>query len=401
MSRDRLSLDVVNEQDRLHIALRTYPSESVCAYRTGFEFVDEESDAASALIQENPTRDVTGWKYVPATGIAYTFKVALTKNGPIFFERYQTMALIRQLPSGEFGVPVPIRVDFKNGAGYMSLLADQKESSVYLVTSDPTWNSVEIHEITRDQVDRGGITVAGAKQDFHRRRRWLHYGVIAAWLSHLVLLFAGLDWRRTQERFAGYQFGERHATLASPIRRLIATLIDLVCVCGVIVFAYTRILSLSLPGRSHESVRDYQMLRFEELLLQNNWLEAVRWSPIVGDIVVMFMPGRAEFMYWVALAIACFGLYVVMEWRLGRTPGQQLLGVRAVRTSLRPCELKQFLLRDVFYSIDIPLMLSPLPAVISMILSPHDQRLGDRMADTLVIVDGSIRETSDVDQSMS
>ena len=83
-----------------------------------------------------------------------------------------------------------------------------------------------------------------------------------------------------------------------------------------------------------------------------------------------------------------------MEGRYGITPGKWLLGLRTVRTTLRPCGVARAIVRNVFYCFDLPLLLTPLPAAISLMFSDHRQRLGDRAADTIVVRAGSMREVS-------
>jgi hypothetical protein len=63
-----------------------------------------------------------------------------------------------------------------------------------------------------------------------------------------------------------------------------------------------------------------------------------------------------------------------------------------VQPSLRPCRLAQHVLREDFYCADIPLLITPLLAAGSMMLSPNCQRLGDRVADTVVIEANSIQK---------
>ena len=50
------------------------------------------------------------------------------------------------------------------------------------------------------------------------------------------------------------------------------------------------------------------------------------------------------------------------------------------------------IVRDVLRCIDFPLFLTPLPAAISMMRSPQCQRLGDRVADTIVVREGTLQE---------
>ena len=47
---------------------------------------------------------------------------------------------------------------------------------------------------------------------------------------------------------------------------------------------------------------------------------------------------------------------------------------------------------QVLYWVDIPFLVTPIPAALSMMLSTYNQRLGDRIADTIVIRNRSISE---------
>ena len=63
-----------------------------------------------------------------------------------------------------------------------------------------------------------------------------------------------------------------------------------------------------------------------------------------------------------------------------------------MRTTLRPCGIARTLVSNVVYYVDLPLLLTPLPAAIRLMFSDHRQRLGDRVADTIVVRAGSVRE---------
>ena len=121
----------------------------------------------------------------------------------------------------------------------------------------------------------------------------------------------------------------------------------------------------------------------------------------VINLLKLFLRGydnRSDGVLVVAVLVAwTFKLF--LEGRFGITPGKWLMDIRTVRSTLRPCGFARALVRDVLlYGIDFPYLLTPIPAVISLVLSDHRQRLGDRVADTVVIRAGSIRE---VDRSAS
>ena len=101
---------------------------------------------------------------------------------------------------------------------------------------------------------------------------------------------------------------------------------------------------------------------------------------------------RSVFILASAEFVVLFGGRLVFEYWTGNTVGKWLLGLRTVRSTLRPCGFAQLLVRDVLYFVDVPFALTPLPAAVSMMLSPLMQRLGDQAADTIVIRDESIKE---------
>jgi hypothetical protein len=79
----------------------------------------------------------------------------------------------------------------------------------------------------------------------------------------------------------------------------------------------------------------------------------------------------------------------IIRWtvqaRWGLTPGKWLMGLRTVRTSLRPCGFARSLLRELFMAFDAPLLLTPFPGITSMLSTDCRQRLGDLAADTIVV----------------
>ena len=98
---------------------------------------------------------------------------------------------------------------------------------------------------------------------------------------------------------------------------------------------------------------------------------ALQWS-ILGSLAVWFV-------------------LVVVEGAYGVTPGKWLCGLRTKRTTLRPCGFARAILRDVLLCIDVPFLLTPIPAVLSCAGTSHRQRLGDRVADTVVVETRSSR----------
>lgn len=85
------------------------------------------------------------------------------------------------------------------------------------------------------------------------------------------------------------------------------------------------------------------------------------------------------------LGVAIIVVQIVCQARTGQTLGKRLLGVRVLRTSLQPCGLARSVLREIWLAADSLLLLSWVPGVISILLTDRSQRIGDKMADTIVV----------------
>lgn len=70
-------------------------------------------------------------------------------------------------------------------------------------------------------------------------------------------------------------------------------------------------------------------------------------------------------------------------WR-GRTPGKAALGLRVVASDGSPLRFRHAVVRGLFTLVDI-IATSGVGAVVAILVTPHDQRLGDLAAGTLVI----------------
>ena len=68
------------------------------------------------------------------------------------------------------------------------------------------------------------------------------------------------------------------------------------------------------------------------------------------------------------------------------------MGIRTLSADLRPCGLVGAITRIALRTVDFPLLLTPLPAAISLMLSDKQQRLGDRLARTVVVQASSIQQ---------
>lgn len=76
---------------------------------------------------------------------------------------------------------------------------------------------------------------------------------------------------------------------------------------------------------------------------------------------------------------------IAAQGRWGITPGKWLCGLRTLRTTLRPCGFTSSLTRELVFFIDCGNFLCWTPGILSIAFTDCRQRLGDLVADTLVV----------------
>src|SRR5437867_2139254 len=88
----------------------------------------------------------------------------------------------------------------------------------------------------------------------------------------------------------------------------------------------------------------------------------------------------------VVLVAVYVGYFLFFEAVLSRTPGKLLTGLSVVQLDGSPCTLGQALVRTGFRLLEVnPLLLGAIPAALSVIASRYHQRIGDRIAGTIVV----------------
>ena len=98
---------------------------------------------------------------------------------------------------------------------------------------------------------------------------------------------------------------------------------------------------------------------------------------IEGDVPVIQVP---------LMAGTYLGYYLLSEGLASRTPGKMLTGLVVLQFDGCRCTWRQILIRTGFRFLEVnPILLGALPAAISILRSPHRQRIGDRWAGTIVV----------------
>jgi uncharacterized RDD family membrane protein YckC len=94
--------------------------------------------------------------------------------------------------------------------------------------------------------------------------------------------------------------------------------------------------------------------------------------------------------FGIGLLFAMVFFDVLFEVRSGgRTPGKRTLGLRVVQTDGSPVGLRASAVRNVLRLVE-GLPLSYLPAIVSILVTRDNQRLGDLAAGTLVVQESSV-----------
>lgn len=167
------------------------------------------------------------------------------------------------------------------------------------------------------------------------------------------------------ERFTtpDFEFGIQTVRLASLASRAISRLIDLGLI-GATTFGLGWLLT-----------RGFDWQSWVEALNMN----AMHWTiPFAQKIAVILG------LWLVAMS---FGM-LIAQGNWGVTPGKWLCRLKTVRTSLRPCGFSRSLAREIVFFVDCCNFLCWTPGIVSIALTDRRQRLGDLVADTIVIRSG-------------
>jgi uncharacterized RDD family membrane protein YckC len=112
---------------------------------------------------------------------------------------------------------------------------------------------------------------------------------------------------------------------------------------------------------------------------------------IIAALAIVFFVALSE---GLAIAVVTPLAFVVLifydvafeVWGQGRTPGKRWTGLRVLRSSGRPVDVRASAIRNLLRIIDgIPL--SYVPTVVAIIVTRRNQRVGDLAADTIVVRD--------------
>jgi uncharacterized RDD family membrane protein YckC len=171
-----------------------------------------------------------------------------------------------------------------------------------------------------------------------------------------------LMWQYTKPDYA---FGNQSVKLASVARRGLARLIDLIVIVG------------STWGVAWILMHDLDSLALFEALnlkIDHPTIQVVSEATVILGL-------------WLAFAVVSL---VIMQGCWGLTPGKWCCGLRTLRSTLRPSGIARSLARELVMWVDAGNFLCWTPGVLSIALTDYRQRLGDLVADTVVVESRSL-----------
>ena len=332
---------------------------------------DSMDQIPSALAVVNATQELAGWSVVrPAKTDGPTSSVTskiVAVDGGLVIEGKPAALIVDQVRTGITAGSV-YRFDgskwtlfatqeFPFGSNRFRAVVSRDGQRSYIV-STTSMGAGHVYA-----VESSGIrpTAGAAMQNLQAAEQILIAPVVAI-LTLAVGVMYGLFvwclmWPCTRSE---YEFGLQTVKLASLGWRGLAKLIDLL-----LIFAST-------VGLGWFLTRDFDWLSLGEALNLGADHPALHAATRVVVVLVV----------WI---VTMFMTFVVFQSRSGLTPGKWCCGLRAIRTSLRACGLARSLVREVLMSLDAGFFLCWTPGILCTALTDDRQRLGDLVADTIVV----------------
>lgn len=385
-----MMLSVTKRGGRLDMVFA--PGGELIVYRRGFEFLDSAPPCASALAPQNAPPEVSGWEFV--TGSSGTLRSAGVVRGRPY------VSILERIGDPSLGQMVWLirhRVSESDFEVFDEMTDPQLQTPVIVSTIEgdqsyivavQNWFGANVYAIEDSGLRRLKFSLPGCAWPMLSRYFKFAAAVIVAWLMHLALIVCGIGWLT---RNAASREPTR-VRLGSLAKRGLARGIDVAILLTPVVIHFGMALSKFEPVVVADELfqQEFRICQSPHQNWQSNYnlliLNNRRLFQAAANLIMSSLP-------W---ALALWFVFVIVEGRTGCSPGKWLVGLRTVRTTLRPCGVAQIVLRDVLIAVDMPLLLTPVPAAFSMALTEQCQRIGDWIAETVVVEAQSLREAGAV-----
>lgn len=107
---------------------------------------------------------------------------------------------------------------------------------------------------------------------------------------------------------------------------------------------------------------------------------------VISAVAVRSIDDEQPLLKFGVMILVYLGYFLLSEGLIGRSPCKLMSGLVVVQLDGRRCTWRQTLIRTLFRLLEVnPLLLGGLPAAISIFSSTRRQRIGDRVAGTIVV----------------
>lgn len=192
---------------------------------------------------------------------------------------------------------------------------------------------------------------------------------VVLWLSLLVGAVLGTVATALMCRDrAQYEFGIQSVQLASVFERGLARTIDMALLTGLSTAISLKLISLS----------------------RLDWRTALEALSIQDVAHPAYQLGGKLVLATIAAAACLMLAFTLVQGVYGITPGKWICGLKTMRATLKPCGFARSLLREVLLCIDSLNLLCWTPGILFIAHTRFRQRMGDLVADTVVVRTRSI-----------
>ncbi len=341
--------------------------------------------SASALFPENVPFNAEGWSVLTTSLATPVVVVPQLVGPPVVKPQRWYPFLVEGTPAviviDESTAPRPTgrafrrdgdhwsefgQCSFEFGTEQYSLVtgADSVNTHFLTATSLGGWSCYKI-DATGFHRERASGPFDGLRPALERELRFLREIVRNALIATLILgTVASLLMRFATN--PNYESGHSRVRLASLWRRGFARAVDLGLIgLSLVPLGMVSLLWIDWPA----------------------WLEALNLRldhPSIGHVWWLILACAA----WLLTMMALLG---VVQGRYGITPGKWLCGLRVLGTTLKPCGFARSAVREIVFFVDSIYLFCWTPGIVSIALTNRRQRLGDLVADSLVVEARSLK----------
>jgi uncharacterized RDD family membrane protein YckC len=314
----------------------------------------------SALAAENEAVRIPGWI---AAG-SRQFEVGSDAQGPLLLSgggrsgspfMNETDLTVLRLTGGRWTEAQKLQ---RRGAMISRLASDGTRAFVvgFALSKD-----LALTEIVESGVKKSSLTIEDKGASMDRLSRSAQN--FAVWMPHVVVILYAIlaSWLMAVYRTTGYEYGNSSVELASIIRRTLAKIVDwLLVILPVLILQWVLYGTLDQEKIFKAFSQDLDLIGLFRKLAFG----------LLGFLIygVVWLTGLA-----------------ITEGFWGISPGKWLCGIRVVRTTLRRCGFFRAVLRELILFVDCFMCVGWVASTCCVAFTDCRQRIGDLLADTIVI----------------